>query len=65
MSVPQKNAMKAAAKRLREVLTYERIKSIAKYRNFNMAQYLELVNKVEEFGILILESYISNQNNIT
>ncbi len=57
--------MQEAAKKLREKLTFDKIRKIPKYRNFKMAQYLDLINKIEKLSIILLESYIFRQNNST
>ncbi len=59
------NKMQEAAKKLREKLTFDKIRKIPKYRNFKMAQYLDLINKIEKLSIILLESYIFKQNNST
>ena len=62
MSNIPKDRIEAAKKRLREVLSFEEIKKIPNYRNFTIKQYNELVNNIERFAFLILESYISSIN---
>jgi hypothetical protein len=63
MDKPRENKLQIASKKLRESLTLEKIRKIPKYRNLNMAQYLELINKIENLAILLLEAYIFTQNN--
>jgi hypothetical protein len=63
MDKPRENKLQKASKKLRESLTLEKIRKIPKYRNINMAQYLELISKIENLAILLLEAYIFTQNN--
>ena len=63
MDKDKASKMQIAAKKFRESLTFEKIKKIPKYRNFKMAQYLNLLNNIEDMAILLLESYIFTQNN--
>lgn len=65
MDKPNQNKMQQASKKLRESLTFEKIRQIPKYRNFSMAQYLNLINNIEDLAVLLLESYIFTQNNTT
>ena len=58
MIKPNKNKLQEASKKLREKLSFEKIRKIPKYRNFNKAQYLVLINNIERLAILLLESYI-------
>ncbi len=51
--------------RLMELLPLERIRQIPKYRNFKKAQYLELINKLENLSVLLLKSYIFAQKQQT
>jgi len=48
-----------AKKRLREVLTLEKVRELLKDRNFTKERYQEYLSNIESFVFLILESYIS------
>ncbi|MBD3638802.1 MAG: hypothetical protein HUJ25_15725 [Crocinitomicaceae bacterium] len=65
MTKPDKTKLQAASKKLRETLTFERIRQIPKYRNFKKEQYLQLIENIEDMAILLLESYIFIQNDTT
>lgn len=51
--------------KLMKILSFDKIRKIPKYRNFKMAQYLTLIDKLELMAILLLESYIFIQNDTT
>jgi hypothetical protein len=57
----KKSRLEKARERLMERLPFEMICKIGKYRNFNMEQYLQLIDKLEGIGLLLLESYVFNQ----
>lgn len=59
-----KDRIEEAKRRLREELNIDEIRKIPKYRNFTEEQYVELLNNIERFAFLILESYISRNKGI-
>ena len=59
-----KDRIEEAKRRLREELSFDEIRKIPKYRNFSNEQYVELINNIERFAFLILESYISRNRGI-
>lgn len=62
MSKPEKHSLEQAREKLKKMLPIEKIRQIPKYRNFNMEQYLQLLEKLEVLSVLLLESYIFTQN---
>lgn len=57
-----KDRLERAKEKLMKKIPFEFVTKIPKYRSFNMAQYLQLVDKLESIAILLLESYIFTQN---
>lgn len=62
MKKPEKQSLEQARAKLKKMLPFEKIKQIPKYRNFNKAQYLQLLERLEVLSVLLLESYIFTQN---
>jgi len=58
MEKPDKHRLDLARERLMKRLPLKQVRKIAKYRNYNMEQYLQLIDKLERLGLLLLESYI-------
>ena len=65
MEIPEKSRLEKARENLMKRLPFEVIRKVDKYRNYNMEQYLQLVDRLELLGILLLESYIFNQRDTT
>jgi len=65
MEIPEKSRLEKARENLMKRLPFEVIHKIDKYRNHNMEQYLQLVDRLELLSILLLESYIFNQRDTT
>jgi len=62
MSKPDKHRLEKAREKLMKSLTLESLRKIPKYRYLNKVQYLMLIDKLEELGLFILESYIFTKN---
>lgn len=60
--VDEKHGELKSKEKLMKILSFDKIRKIPKYRNFKMAQYLILIDKLELMAILLLESYIFIQN---
>jgi len=63
--VNEKQGGLKSKEKLMKILSFDKIRKIPKYRNFKMAQYLILIDKLELLAILLLESYIFIQNDTT
>lgn len=54
----KKDKLNKAKGKLKEILSFDRIKKMPKYRNFNMEQYLLLIDNIESYCKIFFESYI-------
>ena len=63
--VDEKQGGLKSKEKLMKILSFDKIRKIPKYRNFKMARYLILIDKLELMAVLLLESYIFIQNNTT
>jgi len=57
------HALEKARQKLMNAFPLERLKQIPKYRDCTKTQYLQLIQKLEILGLLLLESYIIHQSN--
>ncbi len=51
-----KNRLQKASKKLRAVLTLEKVRQLPKYKKVSSAQYLQLLTTLEALALLLLES---------
>jgi len=57
-----KDRIQLAKEKLREVLSYENLKTKTKYRNLTKEQYFVLINNLEKISFLIVETYFRGNN---
>ena len=62
MSKFPKHRVQKAKEKLREILSYEKLKNKAKYRDLTKEQYFVLINNLEKISFLILETYFSGND---
>lgn len=63
MTYLKKDKIYQAKQKLRETLSFEKLKEMPKYRNLTKDNYGTLIDNIEVLTFLILESYIFIQNN--
>ena len=59
--LPSKSRIAKAKEKLRDTLSYEKLKAKAKYKHLTKEQYNLLINNLEKFTFLILEVYFSQR----
>lgn len=57
-----KDRIQLAKEKLREVLSYENLKTKVKYKNLTKEEYFVLINNLEIISFLILETYFRGNN---
>ena len=62
MSKFPKHRVQKAKEKLREILSYEKLKTKAKYRDLTKEQCFVLINNLEKISFLILETYFSGND---
>jgi len=57
--LPNESRIAKAKEKLRQTLSYEKLKTKAKYKHLTKEQYNLLINNIEKFTFLALEVYFS------
>ena len=62
-NIPQ-HRLEKARKKLMSLLPLEKIQQIQKYKALNREQYVQLIDKLETLGLLLLEAYLLSERNM-
>jgi len=60
-----KHKLEIAKEKLLKRLPIEAVRKLPKYSNITREEYLLLINRLEEIGLMLLKSYIFHKNDTT